>query len=47
MDDGLFSNSLDALIEAIYGIPHEEEGRYFSLLMHFLEDKQIFLRGGL
>ena len=47
LDDNLFADSLDVVMEAIDGRPHEEEGRYFSLLMHFLEDKQIFWRGGL
>ena len=47
LDDSIFANSLDAVMEAIDGRPHEEEGRYFSLIMHFIEDKKIFLRGGL
>ena len=47
LDDNIFADSLDAVMEAIDGRPHEEEGRYFSLLVHFLKDKQIFFRGGL
>ena len=47
LDDRLFADSLDSVMEAIDGRPHEEEGRNFSLLMHFLEDKKIFWRGGL
>ena len=46
-DDSLFADSLDTVMEAIDERPHEEEGRYFSLLMHFLEEKKIFWRGGL
>ena len=41
--DGIFiADYLDAVMEAIDGRPHEEEGRNFSLPMHLLEDKQIF-----
>ena len=29
LDDSLFADSLDAVIEAIEGRPHEEEGRKF------------------
>ena len=47
LDDSLFADSLDAVMEAIDGRPHEEEGRNFSFLIHFLDDKKIFLRGGL
>ena len=47
LDYSLFADSLDAVMEAIDGRPHEEEGRNFSLLIHFLEEKQIFWRGGL
>ena len=47
LDDSLFANSLDTVMEAIDGRPHEEEGRNFSLPINFLEDKQIFWRGGL
>ena len=43
-DYSLFADSLDAVMEAIDGRPHEEEGINFSLYMHFLEDKQIFWR---
>ena len=46
-DDSLFVDSLDVVMEAIYGRPHEEGGMNFTLLMHFLEDKKIFWRGGL
>ena len=45
LDDSIFADSLDAVMEAIDGRPHEEEGRNFSLLIHFLEVKQIFWRG--
>ena len=47
LDDSLFADSLGVVMEAIDGRPHEEEGRYFYLLMHFLEEKKIFWRGGL
>ena len=47
LDDSLFADTLDVVMEAIDGRPHEEEGRNFSLLIHFLEDKKIFWRGGL
>ena len=47
LDDIIFVDSLDAVMEDIDGRPHEKERRYFSLLFHFLEDKKIFLRGGL
>ena len=47
LDYSLFADSLDAVMEAIDGRPHEEEGRNFSLLIQLLEVKQIFLRGGL
>ena len=40
-------DSLDVGMEAIDERPHEEEGRNFSLLIHFLEVKKIFWRGGL
>ena len=46
-NDSLFADSLDAVMEAIDGRPHEEEGINIYLLMHFLDDKQIFWRGGL
>ena len=45
LDYSLFADSLDAVIEAIDGRPHEEEGRNFSLPMPFLEDNQRFLEG--
>ena len=47
LDDNLFADYLDAVMEAIDGRPQEEEGRNFSLPIHFLEDKKIFWRGGL
>ena len=47
LDKSLFVDSHDAVMEAIDGRPHEEEGINFSLLMNFLEEKKIFWRGGL
>ena len=47
LDASLFADSLDVVMEAIDRRPHEEEGRNFSLPIHFLEDKKIFWRGGL
>ena len=47
LEYNLFVDPLDVVMEAIDGRPHEEEGRNCSLLIHFLEDKQIFWRGGL
>ena len=47
LDYNIFEDSLDAVMEAIDGRPHEELGRNFSLLIHFLEYKKIFWRGGL
>ena len=47
LDDSIFANYLNVVMEAIDGRPLEEEGRNFVLLMHFLEDKQRYWRGGL
>ena len=47
LDGSFIAGYLDAVMEAIDGRPQEEEGRNFSLPIHFLEDKQIFWRGGL
>ena len=45
---GIFmADQLYVMMETIDGRPYEEEERHFSLPIHFLEDKQIFWRGGL
>ena len=46
LGDSFIVEYLDAVVEAIYGRPQEEDGRNFSLPIHFLEYKQIFWRGG-
>ena len=47
LDESFIADDLYAVMGAIDGRPQEEEGRNFSLPIHFLEDKPKFWRGGL